>query len=172
MCQGMPTTVLVIVSLCNVLCVRACLPLYLLLLVFVMFYVSGHVHHKLLIFWLCSHLLSFIIVNYWWNGNKYHKMKWINIYISPISATWSYHSYDLVADLDFAQCNKVKYFYRVPGWTRKTYGRRYDIVALNCFNVCKCMYYCTYTTLLHFLDTTLLFWPTLSNAKQIVTPPL
>ena len=42
MCQGMPTAVLVIVSLCNVFCVRACLPLYLLLLVFVMSYVSGH----------------------------------------------------------------------------------------------------------------------------------
>ena len=45
MCQGMPTTVPVIVSLCNVLCVRACLPLYLLLLVFVMSYVSGHAYH-------------------------------------------------------------------------------------------------------------------------------
>ena len=49
MCQGMPTTVLVIVSLCNVLCVRACLPLYLLLLVFVMSYVSGHVPLYLLL---------------------------------------------------------------------------------------------------------------------------
>ena len=32
-----------------------------------------------------------------------------------LSATRSYHSYDLVADVDFAQCNKVVSFYRVPG---------------------------------------------------------
>ena len=61
-----------------------------------------------------------------------------------ISATRSYHSYDLVADMDFAQCNKVASFYKVPGWTRKTYGRRYDVVALNCINVCKFMHCCTY----------------------------
>ena len=61
--------------------------------------------------------------------NKKSKMK---IY-RRISATRSYCSYDLVADMDFAQCNKVVSFYRVPGWTCKAYGRRYDIVALNCF---------------------------------------
>ena len=80
-----------------------------------------------------------------------------------LSATRSYHSYDLVTDMDFTQCNKVVSFYKVPGWTRKTYGRRYNVVALNCFNVCKFMHYCTYdhfwdTTLLHFWDTTLLHW--------------
>ena len=75
-----------------------------------------------------------------------------------ISATRSYHSYDLVADTDFAQCNKVVSFYKVPGWTRKTYGRRYDVVALNCFNVCKCMHYCTYDLVAFILDATLLHW--------------
>ena len=98
--------------------------------------------------------------------------------VSPvihISATRSYHSYDLVADMDFAQCNKVVSFYRVQGWTRKTYGRRYDVVALNCFNPNspdnKCSwrilkdFYCSVTMLrelglmlLHILDMTLLFW--------------
>ena len=66
------------------------------------------------------------------------------IWYHRISTTTSYHSYDLVAGMDFAQCNKVVSFYRVPGWTRKTYGRRYNIVALDCFNVCKFMHYCTY----------------------------
>ena len=37
--------------------------------------------------------------------------------------------------MDFAQCNKVVSFYKVPGYIRKTYDRRYDVVALNCFNV-------------------------------------
>ena len=50
------------------------------------------------------------------------------------------YSYDLVADMDFAQCNKVVSFYKVAGWTRKTY----DVVALNWFYVCKFMHYCIY----------------------------
>ena len=33
---------------------------------------------------------------------------------------------------------------------RKTYGRRYN-VALNCFNVCKFMHYCTYGLVVVFL---------------------
>ena len=45
-----------------------------------------------------------------------------------------------------------------PGWTRKTYGRRYNIVALNCFIVCKFMHYCTYDLVAFILDTTLLHW--------------
>ena len=40
------------------------------------------------------------------------------------------------------------------GGTRKTYGR-YNAVALNCFNVCKFMHYCTYD-LLAFLRYDLL----------------
>ena len=58
--------------------------------------------------------------------------------------------YDLVADMDFAQCNKVVSFYGVPGWTRNTYGRRYDVVALSCFNVRKFMHYCTYDLVASF----------------------
>ena len=76
-----------------------------------------------------------------------------------ISATRSYHSCDLVAGMDFAQCNKVVSFYKVLEWTRKTYGRRYDVVALNCFNVCKFMHYCTYDLVALFL-----IWPCCTDA--------
>ena len=46
--------------------------------------------------------------------------------------------------MDFAQCNKVVSFYKVHGWMRKAYGRRYDVVAIVRFNVWKFMHYCTY----------------------------
>ena len=82
MCQGMPTTVLVIVSLCNVLCVRACLPLYLLLLVFVMSFVSGHATTVLVIVSLCNvlcvraclplYLLLLVFVMSYVSGHAYH----------------------------------------------------------------------------------------------------
>ena len=39
---------------------------------------------------------------------------------------------------------KVVSFYKDPGWTRKTYGRWYDVVAPSCFNVCIFMHYCTW----------------------------
>ena len=85
MCQGMPTTVLVTISLCNVLCVRACLPLYLLLLVFVMSYVSGHAYHCTCYYVsLCNvlcvraclplYLLLFVFVMSFVSGHAYHKL--------------------------------------------------------------------------------------------------
>ena len=60
----------------------------------------------------------------------------------PISATRSYHSYDLVADMDFAQCNKLGRIF-LQG-SRVNTQIRYDVVALNCFNANKYMHYCTY----------------------------
>ena len=82
---------------------------------------------------------------FYWRGLLRHRYTLNFMYgtYRHISATRSYYGYDLVAGMDFAQCNKVVSFYRGPGWTRKTYGRRYNAVALNCFNVCKFMHHCT-----------------------------
>ena len=92
-------------------------------------------------------------LNLWWN---FYTVRYETI-VYRISAARLCHSYELVAGMDFAQCNKVVSFYKVLGWTRNTYGRRHDFVALNCFNICKFMQYCTYD-LVHFLDMTLLHW--------------
>ena len=80
MCQGMPTTVLVIVSLCNVLCVRACLPLYLLLLLCLM--CQGMPTTVLVIVSLCNvlcvraclplYLLLLVFVMSYVSGHAYH----------------------------------------------------------------------------------------------------
>ena len=74
-----------------------------------------------------------------------------------LSATRSYHRYDLVADMNFAQCSKVVSFYKVPGWTCKIYGRRYDVVTLRMqiyalLHIWPCCIFFQDTTLLHWCD--------------------
>ena len=88
---------------------------------------------------------SFIALSTYSKGTRYvpvkqkiqnNKMLFIHLLIMKSRPPNNFHplspSYHLIHHGDWYksshQCNKVVSFYKVPGWTRKTYGRRYNVV--------------------------------------------